>query len=525
MATIATLVKLFDDAITAGIATNSGCTPSQVVARLGGTKGRLVLAPVVRDWTAYLRSVKALFVLGENEQFVVDGWLRRFALEEPGVEGSSLGRKFATAKEWQQWVANSDDGEWEIADNYERYTCPACRTVCDADGNIIAIGDGVDVADDDETYGVEPKDNECPLCGAEMVLSVSKDDLAEALLRATATAKLSPYATPEANVAFHAAQRGPSYPSEIPGMDTYDDQDTRDPGSEGCWAEYLEPVGMEFLTHPVWSDLHGATAYFIREADQLGLKKAKKWDYVRSHLRPYVVAAWEGSVDEYLKGGMNVVALGLMARRLVSSTRFTEAELMSLAAKAPWFSHVDGTPLGVSFVRFLKEFEDELDDLAEDTGYYEREITTPAEELAVADAWSAAFQRHYEAWWRRQFGHKVIDPETKRVDYAATWTGEADVVFNNAYVAAVLDENANPWAEAMKARLQFEGRWTVTGVAPQGVKIGGVSFNWQQAASFKLPVRPAQKTGILAQLRNVYKAASEAVRPQIALVGQAVKAM
>ena len=59
----------------------------------------------------------------------------------------------------------------------------------------------------------------------------------------------------------------------------------------------------------------------------------------------------------------------------------------------------------------------------------------------------------------------------------------------------------------------------------KGVQIGGVSFNWQQAASFKLPVRPAQKTGILAQLRKLYVQAGEAVRPQIALVGQAVKAM
>jgi hypothetical protein len=523
MTTIAALVSLFDDAITAGIAANSGCTSSQAVARLGGTKGRLVLAPTVREWTEYLRSVKTLFVLGENEQLVVDGWLRRFALEEPGVAGSSLGRKFATAKEWEKWVASSDDAEWEIADDYERLVCPACHTICDAEGSIITIGDVEEADQEGYELGEVPMEC-CPLCGTRMDLQVSKDDLQEALMRATATSKRNPYQTAEENVAFHKAQHGPTYPGEFDGC-SWDDEDTRNPGAEGCWAEYLEPVGMEFLTHPVWRDLHGATAHFIREADTLGLKKAKKWDYVRSALRPYVVAAWEGSVDEYLKGGLNVVALGLMARRLISATRFTEDELMSLAAGVPWLSHVDGTPLGVSFARFLTEFEDELDDLFEDTGYYEHEVTTPAEELAVADAWSAAFQRRYEQKWRSQFGTKVIDPETKRVDYAATWTGEADIVFNKAYVAAVLDENANPWAEAMKARLQFEGRWTVTGVAPKGVQIGGVSFNWEQAASLKLPVKPRQKDGILAQLRNVYKAASEAVRPQIALVGQAVKAM
>ena len=65
----------------------------------------------------------------------------------------------------------------------------------------------------------------------------------------------------------------------------------------------------------------------------------------------------------------------------------------------------------------------------------------------------------------------------------------------------------------------------ITGVSMKGVQIGGVSFNWTRAASFKLPVRPAQKTGILAQLRKLYVQAGEAVRPQIALVGQAVKAM
>jgi hypothetical protein len=59
----------------------------------------------------------------------------------------------------------------------------------------------------------------------------------------------------------------------------------------------------------------------------------------------------------------------------------------------------------------------------------------------------------------------------------------------------------------------------------KGVQVGSVSFNWKQAAAFKLPVRPAQKTGILAQLRKLYVQASEAVRPQIAAVGQAVKAM
>ncbi len=35
-------------------------------------------------------------------------------------------------------------------------------------------------------------------------------------------------------------------------------------------------------------------------------------------------------------------------------------------------------------------------------------------------------------------------------------------------------------------------------VSMKGVQIGGVSFNWTQAASFKLPARSQQKIGILA---------------------------
>jgi hypothetical protein len=53
----------------------------------------------------------------------------------------------------------------------------------------------------------------------------------------------------------------------------------------------------------------------------------------------------------------------------------------------------------------------------------------------------------------------------------------------------------------------------------------GVPFNWKQAASFKLPVRPAQEIDILAQSRKLCVQAGEAVRLQITIVGQVVKAM
>ncbi len=365
--------------------------------------------------------------------------------------------------------------------------------------------------------------------------------------------KDGPYPTVEENEVYYAAQRG-GYGLEDDGVDPglWDDTDTRDPNEEGAWAEYLEAQGMHlWFSSDESHDLKTMMDRFAAEADRLvKAGKLREWDwcqYVRRQMRPTVQAAWEKAVDLYLHEEMNVVALALVADRLTSATRFDEDEIELRTGQVVWYSHVDRTRLG--FVdEFMAMYRDELDDVSEDPGWQQKELRFDNELYNEAKFWAETFEAQYDAHCRRQFGKKLIAKDGKLVDergvivdlpgdlvapekdgvvYAGTWSGEGDIAYAHAYKAAILDGNGpqNAHSLALKGRLVSEHRWQVSSVEAKGAKIGNAFFTWQQVQKVGLPVKPQQKAGILTQLRALYLKADEALRPQIAAVGQTVKGM
>ena len=232
--------------------------------------------------------------------------------------------------------------------------------------------------------------------------------------------------------------------------------------------------------------------------------------------------------DPYLFGAINSVAMALVVHKLVSGTRFSREEMAGLTRKLPASSHVDGTPLGVSFYRWMQDYREELDDLLEDGADFESATCTPAQEHAVAGEWWATFERQIEAHWTEQARQrKPVLVENGQKIWASQFTGAGDVAYNLAYLKAVSMGLTRP--EVLKVAENARDRartWRPNEVVVNATLAGLVTsrntvIRWQKAPAMIGQMTVKDKEGLLATMRNLYRRAN-GERPHIAAVGKAI---
>jgi hypothetical protein len=325
-----------------------------------------------------------------------------------------------------------------------------------------------------------------------------------------------PYSTDEQNAIFFEAQRG-GWSRDDFGWesDMYDDYDLRDPNEEGAWAEYLEPEGMGWVKSMV--------AWLGRQSE------------------PATSVEWvfDLSIENYIGGDLNVVALALLVRELSVFAK-SKAELVKKARKVPWYSHVDRSLIG-NLYQFMDQFEGELDEIETDMLIEDNAVIWPWEEQRVADEWADHFEKELEEHWMAQAkARKPVLVENGQKIWASAWTGMPDVAYNLAYLRSVAMgfTKAEVMAAAEKARDEvrkpqpvsprwIENNYTVISASDKGLVMANrTTIPWMQATKVinRLILEPDRKESLLATMRKVYVQANR-TRPQIAAVGKAIAAL
>jgi hypothetical protein len=205
------------------------------------------------------------------------------------------------------------------------------------------------------------------------------------------------------------------------------------------------------------------------------MQEGDTMDTVREAVRPAVDQVWNEAVAIYHTGDVNIIALGLLAHRLTSATRYTPDEMLDQAEKVVWRSHTDGEivyQMGqkhngkATVADFLREYQDVLDDIVEDGDWEDVGPLFPWQEQLELDILTRTTMQKVVAHWRSQFGQKGST-------WAAMWTGEREILYALSYLRAIADGQrpnvAHQTAIAARRGPQFAAKPEAGAAGRQGI--------------------------------------------------------